>query len=134
GMDPVELRRRNLYREGDVTPTGQVLEESVSASECLERVVREGGYARRRKAIESHNRKVRARAPGSGPRLARGLGVSLVQHGAGFTGSGEVRLGSVASLDLSPAGRPRVLAASTEIGQGTDTIFSQMVAESLGVS
>ncbi len=61
------------------------------------------------------------------------MGLALVYHGAGFTGSGEVKLGSVAALDLTPEGRPRVLAASTEIGQGTNTIFAQMVAEMLGI-
>jgi CO/xanthine dehydrogenase Mo-binding subunit len=44
-----------------------------------------------------------------------------------------VRLASLAALDLTPEGRPRVLAASTEIGQGTVTMFAQLVAQSLGV-
>ena len=37
GMSPLEIRRRNLYQVGDTTPTGQVLRESVAASEVLER-------------------------------------------------------------------------------------------------
>ena len=61
------------------------------------------------------------------------MGLALVYHGAGFTGSGEVRLASVAALDLTADGRPRALTASTEIGQGTVTVFSQMIAEELGV-
>jgi CO/xanthine dehydrogenase Mo-binding subunit len=133
-MDPVELRRRNLYNLGDITPTGQVLRESVSASECLEKTIKAADYARRRRALDAANKKVRAQKPGSGPRKVRGIGVSLVHHGAGFTGSGEVKLKSIAALDLAPDGRPRVLAASTEIGQGTATIFAQMTAEPLGVS
>jgi hypothetical protein len=36
-MSPLEIRRRNLYRIGDETPTGQVLRESVAAEEVLER-------------------------------------------------------------------------------------------------
>ena len=35
GIDPVELRRRNAVLQGDVTPTGQVLRESVGAHEAL---------------------------------------------------------------------------------------------------
>jgi CO/xanthine dehydrogenase Mo-binding subunit len=57
----------------------------------------------------------------------------MAWHGAGFTGSGEVHLASVASLELTDDGRIRVLTASTEMGQGTKTIFPQLVADRLGV-
>jgi CO/xanthine dehydrogenase Mo-binding subunit len=60
--------------------------------------------------------------------------MALVWHGAGFTGSGEVHLASVAGVELGADGRIRVLVASTEIGQGTKTIFPQLAAEELGVS
>ena len=66
-------------------------------------------------------------------RTASGIGLALAWHGAGFTGSGEVRLASVASLELTDGGRIRILTASTEMGQGTKTIFPQIVADALGV-
>ncbi len=66
-------------------------------------------------------------------RQKKGIGFASFMHGAGFTGSGEVQLASVASLEATPEGRVRVLAASTEIGQGTNTIFCQIVAETLGI-
>jgi CO/xanthine dehydrogenase Mo-binding subunit len=66
-------------------------------------------------------------------RLASGVGLALAWHGAGFTGSGEVKLASVASLELSAEGHVRILTASTEMGQGTKTIFPQLVADALGV-
>ena len=66
-------------------------------------------------------------------RTATGIGLALAWHGAGFTGSGEVTLASVVSLELTADGRIRVLTASTEMGQGTKTIFPQLVAEALGV-
>src|SRR4029077_10177 len=53
--------------------------------------------------------------------------------GAGFTGSGEVKLASVVSLELTGEGRIRILTASTEMGQGTKTIFPQLVADALAV-
>ncbi len=55
-------------------------------------------------------------------------------HGAGFTGSGEVYLESVVGAEATAEGQVRILAASTEIGQGTNTIFSQIAAEALGVN
>ncbi len=54
-------------------------------------------------------------------------------HGAGFTGSGEVYLASVVGAEATAEGHVRILAASTEIGQGTNTVFSQIAAEALGI-
>ena len=66
-------------------------------------------------------------------RLASGIGLALAWHGAGFTGSGEVHLASVASVELTADGRIDILVASTEMGQGTKTIFPQLVADALDV-
>ena len=52
---------------------------------------------------------------------------------AGFTGSGEVYLSSVVGAEATADGHVRLLAASTEIGQGTNTIFTQIAADALGV-
>ena len=139
GLDPLVLRRRNAVVLGDVTPTGQVLRESVSAVEVLDRTAERAGWAAKRGRYERENaaaeRAERAgRFASGGRRLRRGIGLALGWHGAGFTGSGEVRLQSLAALELTPGGRPRVLAANTEIGQGAITVFTQMVAERLGVA
>ena len=128
GESPLDLRRRWLYRPGDTTPTGQVLRESVAAEEVLERAAEAAEFER-----------VRARTAGDrarrGPdaRSAHGIGLALAWHGAGFTGSGEVHLASVASVELTADGRLVILIGSTEMGQGTKTIFPQLVADALGV-
>jgi len=140
GVSPLDIRRRNLYRKGDTTPTGQVLRESVAASEVLERAVEAAEFEGVR-ARTSRERAARSRAgvlptspiQSGKDRLARGIGVALAWHGAGFTGSGEVKLASVASLELGADGRIRILTGSTEMGQGTKTIFPQLVAAELGV-
>jgi len=54
-------------------------------------------------------------------------------HGAGFTGSGEVYLQSVVNAEATSDGKVHVLAASTEIGQGTNTIFTQIASDALGI-
>ena len=125
---PLDLRRRWVYREGDVTPTGQVLRESVGGIEVLE-------AAAEAAAFDRHAGQTRAIREGRGDsaRVASGIGLALAWHGAGFTGSGEVKLASVASLELTDDGRIRILTASTEMGQGTKTIFPQLVADTLGV-
>ncbi|MDE2491151.1 MAG: xanthine dehydrogenase family protein [Elusimicrobia bacterium] len=126
GLDALTLRRRNLYREGSVTATGQVLRESIGASECLDLVVKRSDYEKKRKDYDLWN------ADPAKPTW-RGIGLSVCHHGAGFTGSGEVYLASRAAVALTRDGRILVLAASTEIGQGTNTIFAQMAADALGV-
>ncbi len=140
GISPLEIRRRNLYRLGDETPTGQILRESVAAEAVLERAAEAAEF----EGVRARTERARARRAGSGhvpsspfrtgrDRLASGIGVALAWHGAGFTGSGEVKLASVASLELGAGGRVRILTGSTEMGQGTKTIFPQLVAAELGL-
>jgi CO/xanthine dehydrogenase Mo-binding subunit len=128
-MSPLELRRRWVYKEGDETPTGQILRESVGGEEVLERAAEAAEFERVRSLTAAGRRERSAR-----DRVAKGIGIALAWHGAGFTGSGEVKLASIASVELTGDGRIRVLTASTEMGQGTKTIFPQLVAERLGVA
>lgn len=126
GKDPLDLRRKNLVRVGSELATGQVLKESVGASAALETAVRMSGFERKRREHDRFNRR-------RGEPVWRGVGLAVVQHGAGFTGNGEVYLASKAAVALTREGRVRVDAASTEIGQGTNTLFAQIAADTLGV-
>jgi CO/xanthine dehydrogenase Mo-binding subunit len=127
-VSPLDLRRQWVYRQGDTTPTGQVLRESVAGIEVLEAAAEAAAFDR----TQAQTRAMRE-ARTDGARVATGIGLALAWHGAGFTGSGEVKLASVASVELTDDGRIRILTASTEMGQGTKTIFPQLVADSLGV-
>ncbi len=140
GISPLEIRRRNVYQLGDSTPTGQILRESVAGEEVLERAAEAAEFERIREATarDRVGRQGSGTIPGSAlrterQRVASGIGLALAWHGAGFTGSGEVKLASVVSLELTAEGRIRILTGSTEMGQGTKTIFPQLVAEELGV-
>ena len=139
-ISPLEIRRRNVYVPGDATPTGQILRDSVAGEEVLERAAEASEFERLRTRLGSARtgRDGSGTIPGSAlrtgvERVASGIGLALAWHGAGFTGSGEVHIGSVASIELTAAGAIRVLTASTEMGQGTKTIFPQLVSETLGV-
>ena len=134
GISPAELRRRWAYEAGDTTATGQVLRESVGAREALDRAVEASGFERVQGRTSAARRARATPAGGTEPVLAPGIGLALGWHGAGFTGSGETRLASVAALELAADARLRVLTASTEIGQGANTVLSQLVAEALGVA
>src|SRR5688500_16022347 len=117
GIDPVELRRINALRPGDVTATGQTLRDDASAHMVLEEAVRRTDFDRKRREWKGTN---------------RSIGLSLFYHGAGFTGAGEKNLKSKARLELTPTG-VRIAVGSTEIGQGTRTMHAQIVTDALGI-
>jgi CO/xanthine dehydrogenase Mo-binding subunit len=122
GMDPIELRRRNFLHQGDTTATEQLMREPVLLDKLLDRILDESGYRAKREEFARENQ--------SSP-VKRGMGIAAFYHGSGFTGSGERYLNSVAGVDVTPEGRVRVLVSSTEFGQGTNTILTQIAAESL---
>ncbi len=123
-------------RSGAGMPTGRAASrpptscsaQDVAALEVLERAAEASEFERVRARTASDRA---ARQPGA--RTARGIGLALAWHGAGFTGSGEEKMGSVASLERTGDGRLRILTASTEMGQGTKTIFPQLVAAELEI-
>jgi len=123
GVEPDELRRRNFLRQGDATATGQVIGEPVCLEGLLERALSESRWREKRERFRQEN---------TASRVKRGMGLASFLHGAGFTGSGERRLESSVRLEAAPSGRVQVFVSSTEIGQGTNTILSQIAAEALG--
>jgi CO/xanthine dehydrogenase Mo-binding subunit len=124
GLAPDELRRRNFIHEGQTLAVHQVIHEKVDMAHLLDRALDLSGYHAKRKGFQAEN-----------PRSAikRGIGFATFLHGAGFTGSGEEYLASEAALEVTREGRVRVFAGSTEMGQGTNTVFAQIAAEALGL-
>jgi CO/xanthine dehydrogenase Mo-binding subunit len=127
GLTPEEFRRRNFIKEGETTATNQIIREKVDLDGLLNRAFEVSDYHAKRERFAKEN------ANGDEPRIKKGIGFASFMHGAGFTGSGEVFLQSVVGAEATPEGRIKILAASTEIGQGTNTIFAQIAAEALGV-
>jgi CO/xanthine dehydrogenase Mo-binding subunit len=130
GLDPVEVRRRNLVREGGILATGQCVGSDAHAELALDEALDSSRFCERREEFERFNRDSASRA-GAGRHLRRGIGLALFHHGSGFTGSGEVMLASEVCLRAA-RGEVEVLTSQTEIGQGTRTILAQAAAEGLG--
>jgi len=124
-IEPLELRRINMLREGDITATGQRLGWSVGSEEVLNAAVERSGYLNRDGQDEQDQKRDNNKR--------RGVGLAFFFHGAGFTGSGEAKMKALAGVEFTDDGRARVLSGSTEIGQGTRTIFCQIVADELGI-
>jgi len=128
GIDSLELRRINLLREGDITATGQRLSNSVGSEDVLNAAVEKSGYSAKKAEARLYNEQAGSLRP-----ERRGVGLSFFFHGAGFTGSGEAKMKAQAGIEITADGRARVLSGSTEIGQGTRTIFCQIVADELSL-
>ncbi len=117
GVPSLDLRRKWMLHIGDTTATGQRLTESVGSDLVVDAAL--NAAPPRRESTD--------------PATRCGRGMSLVFHGSGFTGAGEEKLAGRIALELLEDGDYRILTASTEIGQGTNTILCQIAADALGV-
>lgn len=113
GMDPLELRRRNVYRDGDVSVTGERL-KNVGVGECLERA-----------AAALDRGAPRTRATPSGRLRGRGLACILKSTLTPTASFGLVRLDGDGSAE--------VITSAVEHGQGAHTVLAQIAAEELRV-
>jgi putative selenate reductase molybdopterin-binding subunit len=127
GMDPLELRRKNLIRQGDEDPIATKLGEG---KEGFARTVESCG-------IEECIRLAGEAVPGSGPpesrpfqRIRRGRGFALCMHGTGIPGDDMAG----ATLKVNEDGSFNLLIGAADLGTGSDTVLGQMAAEVLGVS
>jgi len=124
GLAPGEIRRRNFLQPGQATTTEQVVREPIDLGKLLNRALEISGYHSKKKNFVKHNQ---------GGASRKGMGIAAFLHGAGFTGSGERYLSSVVGVEGCADGRVRVLVSSTEFGQGTKTVLSQIAAQALGL-
>ena len=122
GMDPLELRLKNAFRQGSVTASGQVLDgHTVSLVDVIKKATEAIGYSEKRKAHEKDNT-LQGKVRGIGF-AASYRGVSLGAEGVDATG---------ALLSVQPDGSVYLHSGLAENGQGLKTVFSQIAAEELG--
>jgi CO/xanthine dehydrogenase Mo-binding subunit len=124
GLSPIEIRRRNFLKPGQTTTTEQVIHESIDLDRLLDHALEVADYDAKKKRFDAEN---------ISSTTKKGIGVAAFLHGAGFTGSGERYLSSVVGVEGCADGSVRVLVSSTEFGQGTNTVLSQIAAEALGL-
>ncbi len=140
GMDPAELRRRNIYREGGLEPSQQPLPVGVSALPVLERCIEEA-----KERLSYSQPGVRTAAPSGSPPLAgeglgersylrRGVGIACGIKNVGYSfgypdqATAKVELYGKAELE-----RAVVRIGAAEVGQGTHLALRQIAAETLGL-
>ncbi len=119
GIDPLEFRLKNAFRDGDRATFGQVL-KSTGISDCLTALRPHWVRAREQAADWNAGHKT----------LKRGVGVASCWYGCGNTGlpnPATIRAG------ISHDGRLMLHQGATDIGQGSNTVISQIFADALGV-
>ena len=130
GMDPVEIRARNVVRDGSTLSVGTPLPKGVSMPQVLEKCADEAGW---RKVDGKWKRPVVPAA--SNPKRKRGIGLAIAFKNVGFSfGAPEQCWATIKLEGKSEIERVTLYHAGADCGQGAHTVFAQMAADALGVT
>ncbi|MGI9861751.1 xanthine dehydrogenase family protein molybdopterin-binding subunit [Moorella naiadis] len=121
GLDPLELRLKNGYRDGTEAVTGQVLRD-VSLEECLHKVAAATGW-RQKRALYARQKGTRR----------RGIGLACSFRGSCFGAGGEGLDAAGAMVNVERDGSINAASGICEVGQGSWTAFARIIGEILGV-
>ncbi|KAI5861553.1 xanthine dehydrogenase [Durotheca rogersii] len=123
-IDVDELRRRNLYREGDLTPFLQPIDVDFHIPTMLEQLSASADYEARKKAVEAFNEK----------NSFRKRGICMVPTKFGLSFATALHLNQAgAYVRIYEDGSILLHHGGTEMGQGLYTKMCQVAAEELGV-
>ena len=115
-MDPLTLRMKNGFVKGDTTICGQLLDHTIGFQECME-------------ALKPLYEKALKEAKESATdEIKRGVGLGGVWFGPGRSAPDQ----SEAWAELLPDDTLQVWIGAADMGQGTDTMFWQVAAETMG--
>lgn len=124
GIDALDLRLKNLYREGNnVTPYGMEVEQTDTIKAVIEELAESTNYTKRRAQIRQWNRENLV--------LKKGLALTPVKFGISFTATHLNQAGAL--VHIYTDGSVQVSHGGTEMGQGLHTKIQQIVAQTLGV-
>ncbi len=120
GMDSVEFRLKNIARQGDIDRLSGKEILSCGLTECL---------LKGKEFIEWDKKKKKYEKYKTGA-VRRGIGVACFSYASGtYPVCVEI---AGARISLNQDGTVHVMVGATEIGQGSDTVVAQMVAQTLG--
>lgn len=127
GRDPLEIRKLNLYENGQLTPYHQEVEDQI-LPRLFEELEASSDYHARRQAVLDWN----ARAQEQGGAIRKGIALTPVKFGISFTATWYNQAGAL--IHIYSDGSIHLNHGGTEMGQGLNTKVAQVVAEALGVS
>lgn len=122
GIDRLEFRLKNALRNGQPTVTGQIFEQGVGIIECLEAL---------KPAWKAANDTARAfNKSSNGSGLRKGVGLGTCWYGCGNT---SLPNPSTIRMGVNPQGKVVLHQGAMDIGQGSNTVITQIAADALGV-
>lgn len=129
GMDPVEIRERNILREGSLLSVGTPLPKGVSIDKVLEACALKAGWVRGangwQRPVVNHSEQANKR---------RGIGFACAFKNVGFSfGAPENCWATIELRGREEIDQAVLYHAGAEVGQGSHTAFIQMAAEALGL-
>jgi xanthine dehydrogenase large subunit len=124
GLDPLTVRKRNLYgkRDRNITPYTMKVEDNI-LPELIGELEKSSDYWRRRKQVAAWN--------ASSPFLKRGLALTPVKFGISFTATVFNQAGALVLVYTD--GSVKLNHGGTEMGQGLNTKVAQIVADEFGI-
>jgi len=120
-IDPLEFRIKNVLQNGAPTVCGQMFEQGVGIKACLEAL--RTAWQAQRDAAEAFNKKDNV--------LRRGVGIAAGWYGCGNT---SLPNPSTFKAGITADGRVRLHQGAVDIGQGANTVITQIFSTALGVS
>nr|MBI2905486.1 xanthine dehydrogenase family protein [Chloroflexota bacterium] len=138
GLDPVEIRARNVIGEGSILSVGTPLPKGVSMPHVLEKCAEEAGWKKadgkwQRPDFNLQTANSKLQTPYSA--LKHGIGLAIAFKNVGFSfGAPEQCWATVAIEGNGQIDRVTVYHAGADCGQGAHTVFAQMAAEATGVT
>ena len=124
GIDRLEFRHRNALRVGDSTATGQRLTHSAGLAACLDAL--RPRWRQAQQAVARFNAEARVQAT----TRRRGVGVGCMWYGIGNTSMSNP---STMRVGLARDGALTLYSGAVDIGQGSNTIMTQIAADALGL-
>ncbi|WP_041527220.1 xanthine dehydrogenase molybdopterin binding subunit [Paracoccus aminophilus] len=123
GRDPLEIRKANLYQNGQLTPYHQAVEDQI-LPRIFDELEAASDYHARRQAVLDWNAK--------GGVIRKGIAITPVKFGISFTATWFNQAGAL--IHIYNDGSLHLNHGGTEMGQGLNTKVAQVVAEAMGVN
>jgi aldehyde oxidoreductase len=130
GRDRLEFRHLNALRAGDTTATGQTLAHSAGLAQCLDALRPHWRRAHEEVAAFNAGNGVKGGGPRRRGPIRRGVGIGCMWYGIGNTSMSNP---SRMRIGLSPAGTLTLYSGAVDIGQGSNTVMTQIAADALGL-
>jgi len=130
GLDPVEIRRRNLLREGAQLSVGSPLPPVVTIDKVVDACASQAGWKR-----TASGWKRPAPAPAAARHLRRGIGFACAYKNVGFSfGAPEKCIATIELRGGAEIESATLYHGAAEVGQGIHTVLAQMAAQALNVA